>query len=748
MIHITKVRSALILRRALLLMALGVWSAGLSAEDSLPLPEPLNPTHCGPTGIGADAEGSGELELEAGQMQREGGKVNLSSDVRARRGSLRASAEAMQVDEKKEHASLSGGVRMSEPGVTLEAEQAELEYAQGRVEVTHARYRLSGGGTGQARRLTRNPDGVLEADEASYSTCALEDPAWSLQAETVRIDPGEGQGEARNAVFRLGGTPVMVLPWVGFPVGDARKSGWLMPEFGTSDDLGYSLELPYYFNLAPHYDAMLSARYMGRRGFQIKPSARYRTHHGAGTVGTEFLSDNETDDDRYLMHWRHSGARPNGWDYKVNYTNVSDGDYLSDFKSGIHGLSSTRLRQEAHVAYRSADWTFNAALEGSDPLKDRGEQWDRVPKIRTKGVFRVPSVGLVLTPVLGVDVFRGDLEQLDVQGERYDASLVATRRFAGPGWQVTPRLQWRHTQYELEYSNKAKAAAALLDKKLDRSPSRTLPIFSIDARSRFERRLEDGALQTLEPRLFYLNRQRRDHSDLPIFDSRKMDPDFDTMFRIARGSGPDRVGAADLMAAGVTTRVIDPVSGYLRLRARFGRVWYFRKLGEGNDGDHAKSAWAAEFEWRPMPQLQIRSALRFDPGGKGSDTTWASHMIGWDGANGERLQARYIRRAGEMEQADAQALLPLGGNWQLAARYRYDMREGRDLELLSALEYSGCCMTVGVGAWKVRRDDGLPGEEYENRVMLQIRFHGLAGFGEDIAARMRRELDGEPAWSH
>lgn len=738
-------------RRLLLLIALGAGSPGSWAQDSLPLPEPLEPQHCGPMEIGAGAGGGGELELEAGQARRGGGKANLSSDVRVRRGALRASAETLQVDEEQEHAALGGGVRISGPGMALEAEQAELEYGKGRVAVTDARYRLSGGGTGRARRLTRSPEGVLQADEASYSTCALEDPAWSLAAETVRIDPGAGQGEARNAVLRLGPMPVMVLPWVGFPVGDARKSGWLMPESGVSDDLGHSLELPYYFNLAPHYDLVLAGRYMGRRGFQVKPGARYRTRHGAGAVNLEYLSDNEYDDDRYLTHWRHSGARPNGWDYQVNYTGVSDGDYLGDFKSGIDGLSKTRLRQEAHAAYRSADWTFSAGLEGSDPLKGRREQWDRVPKIRTQGRFRVPAAGLVLTPVLSADAFRGDLESLHVQGERYDASLVTTRKFAGAGWQVTPRLQWRHTHYELEFSDAAKEAAALRDEELDRSPSRTLPIFSIDARARLERRLEDGALQTLEPRLFYFNRQRRDHSAIPNFDSRRMDPDFDTMFRIARATGPDRVGPADLLATGVTTRVVDPVSGYLRLQARLGRVWYFRAPGafiQGNEGDHSKSAWAAEFEWRPTPQIQVRSAMRFDPGSKGSDTTWASHAVGWDGANGERLQARYVRRVGEMEQADAQALLPLGGNWRGVARYRYDMREGRDLELLAALEYQGCCMTVGVGAWKIRRDDGLSGEEYEKRVMLQVRFHGLAGFGEDVVGRMRRELDGRPAWAY
>lgn len=741
----------LILRRTLLLMTLGVWGSGLWAQDSLPLPEPLDPAHCGPKEIGTEPGNGNELEVEAGQVKRENGRVELSSDVRLRHGPWRVRAKSVTAHEDKKEAKLSDGVHVSGPGVVMEAERMELNYERMHAEVENARFRVASGAAGQARRLVRSEDGLVEAESVIYTTCALEDPAWSLHAETVQVDPEKKQGDAYNATLKIGSVPILYLPWIGFPIGDARKSGWLIPELGTSDDLGYSLELPYYLNLAPHYDAVLSARYMRRRGLQLRPSGRYRTHHGAGALAVEYLDDKEDDDDRYLLHWRHNGVRPNGWDYQVNYTDVSDREYLEDFKSGIYGLSRTRLRQEAHVAYRSADWTFSAAVQGSDPLKDEIEQWDRVPKIRTKGVFRVPSAGLVLTPVLAVDAFRGNLDMLGFQGERYDASLVATRKFAGTGWQVTPRLQWRYTRYSLTYSDAVEAAAEEEGVSLDRSPSRTLPIFSVDARTRFERHLENGALQTLEPRLFYFNRQRRDHSDIPVFDSRRMDPDFDTMFRIARAVGPDRVGAADLLAAGLTTRIIDPVSGYLKLRARVGRIWYFRSPGgliQGNEGDHAKSAWATEIDLRPVPQLQIRSALRFDPGHEGSSTSWASHMIGWNGANSERFQVRHIRRAKEMEQTDAYALLPLYEHWRLALRYRYDLRKGRDLELLSALEYKGCCMTVGVGAWKVRRENGSPGEEYENRVMLQIHFHGLTGFGEDVVARMHRGLDGEPVWFH
>ena len=653
----------------------------------------------------------------------------------------------MVIDEREERAYLSGGVRLSGAAVALEGEKAELDYVRNRAEAADVRYRLDGGGTGEAQQLTRREDGTLVIKGASYSTCALENRTWSLNAETVEIDPGRGQGEARNVVFRLGPVPLMAAPWIGFPVGDARKSGWLVPEVGTSDDLGYSLDLPYYLNLAPHYDAVLSARYMRRRGLQFKTDGRYRTRYGTGAISAEYLSDQQSGDDRHLLRWRYSGARPDGWDYRLDYTVVSDGAYLEDFESGIPGLSAVRLRQEAGIAWRSGAWNVRAALTGSEPLKDRDEQWDRLPKVRAAGTFRLPSLGLVLKPLMAVDVFRGDLDRLPYQGERYDASVVILRPFAGAGWQLTPRLQWRHTQYELDYSQAERDRRESLGLSRDRSPGRTMPIFSVDARTRFERRTEDGAMQTLEPRLFYINRPRREQQHLPIFDTRRMEPDFDALFRVARAAGRDRLSAADILVAGVGTRVIDPVSGYVRLRAQVGRMWFFRSPGTVIEGDHGKSAWAAQAEWRPASQLRVRAALRYDPHREGNNTIWSSYAIGWDGAGERRLQLRYIRRDGEMEQADAQALWPLGGRWRVALRHRYDLRESRDLELLSSVEYEGCCVTVGVGAWRVRREAGQPGEEYENRLMFQVRFHGLAGFGEDGAARLRQEMDGQPVWT-
>ena len=719
----------------LLLAAAGLLPAAAAAE--LPAPAPFEPEACGAPAA-APAGGSGELELEADELSRDGDRLRLRGNARLRRGAWRGAAERVAIDAERERAVLEGDARLSGPGARLEAPRAEFDYGTGEAELVDARYR-AGNAAGRAARLVRRADGALRIEDASYTACAPADPAWRLEAEAIEIDPAAGEGEARGAVLHLGGAPVLALPWLAFPVGDARRSGWLTPELGASDGLGYSLALPYYFNLAPHYDLTLTPRYMRRRGPMLEARGRYRTRTGGGELRGGLVDDREADDERHLLHWRHRAQAADGrWDARVRYTHVSDRDYLSDFASGLRGESSTRLRQAARAAWRGADWRAELGVAGSAPLGDHGETWDRLPRARARAelLWR----GLVVAPEYAGDAFRGDAPEVAVEGERHMLGVGVARPVRGAGWELTPRVRFRHTRYRLRPAGSGAEIA-------ERSPTRTTRTASLDARARFERRTAAGALHTLEPRLFYLNRPRRDESALPRFDSRAREPDYAALFREDRHAGLDRAPAADQLAAGVVTRLHDPVTGYLKLQAQLGRVWHFRDPDPEDPGRPAHSAWAGQIDYRPAPAWLLRVGLRHDPGRAGADTPWVSHLLRWR-AGERQAQLRYLRRAGELEQAAAHALLPLGGGWRLAARYRYDLRAERDLELLAALEYRGCCMTVGLGAWKVRRDDPRPGEDSETRVLLQLRLHGLAGFGENPARRLRQELDGLPAWPH
>ena len=67
--------------------------------------------------------------------------------------------------------------------------------------------------------------------------------------------------------------------------------------------------------------------------------------------------------------------------------------------------------------------------------------------------------------------------------------------------------------------------------------------------------------QTLEPRLLYVNTPYRKQSTLPNFDSASRDFNYESIFTENAFSGVDRVSDSHELTAGVTTRLLDPVTG-------------------------------------------------------------------------------------------------------------------------------------------------------------------------------------------
>jgi LPS-assembly protein len=173
---------------------------------------------------------------------------------------------------------------------------------------------MDGGARGAASSIEINQEGRLELDDVNYTTCPPESNDWLLEASDIDLDTEEGVGTARSVKLRFQGIPILYAPYLSFPIGDARKSGILTPEFGSSGRSGRALSVPYYWNIAPNYDATLTPRLLSDRGFQVLSEFRYMTKRNDGTLKFDYLPDddkylpadpNETDTDRQLLDVEH-----------------------------------------------------------------------------------------------------------------------------------------------------------------------------------------------------------------------------------------------------------------------------------------------------------------------------------------------------------------------------------------------------------------------------------------------------------
>ena len=188
----------------------------------------------------------------------------------------------------------------------------------------------------------------------TYSGCNCEKPSWYIKATTVDVDFDENEGVARNGVLYFKDVPILASPYMTFPVKKERKSGFLVPTYGTTSQGGLDISIPYYFNLAPNYDLTLQPRYFSKRGTQLGGEFRYMGWAYNGTlVGTYLPNDQIRDRDRWMFRWTHQQVLGNGFYTDWDYAKVSDNNYFRDISQlGLNQASTTYLPQRGSVGVR------------------------------------------------------------------------------------------------------------------------------------------------------------------------------------------------------------------------------------------------------------------------------------------------------------------------------------------------------------------------------------------------------------
>ena len=91
--------------------------------------------------------------------------------------------------------------------------------------------------------------------------------------------------------------PLIYVPW--FQMADPtvkRKSGFLMPSYGHSNQLGNTLQVPYYFALSDHYDFTFAPMYTEKAGTLLLGNWRQRMSSGAYSVELAGVWDDGTFD--------------------------------------------------------------------------------------------------------------------------------------------------------------------------------------------------------------------------------------------------------------------------------------------------------------------------------------------------------------------------------------------------------------------------------------------------------------------
>jgi len=730
-------------------------------------------------------------DIEGDQLTGTSVVPNYQGNVALKRGDQFLGTDNLSFDTESGNYIAEGNVRYQDSSIRMKARRAEGNQESDTHKISDIQYQLvSRRGNGGAESIDLQ-GAVGQMHRSTYTTCDPSQPVWKLSAPQIEVDNDAGFGTARNAVLRIGKVPILWAPYFKFPIDDRRQTGLLYPQVGLSGRNGFDYTQPIYLNLAPNFDDTLMPRYMSKRGFMLDNEFRYLYDGGRGELLTAYLpNDKLRDKDRGRVEFSGYHNINANWQARASLAWVSDERYLEDFSNRLLGVTTSNLQSQIGIYGTGENWTGGlmadywqltdyTLTEASLPYARQPRlfvNWDKplLPWLET-GVYAeaVNFTHLDVHETFGADQ---EYERTGVSrsmdgGSRLDVKPYVSMPFSGAAWYVTPTLAYRYTGYDLERGladdiRRQNLIAAGIDPATatpdqlrgNTSPSRSLPIGTIDAGLFFDRETKIGDtrfLHTLEPRLFYLRTPYRDQSDLPVFDTRDFTFSWGQLFRDSRYSGADRQNDANQLTMAVSTRFIDQDTGKERFSGSIGQILYFDDSrvtlnSSETPVEQGKSAWIADTNYMINDRWTLGATYQWDPKYKREDlaSVRARYLMSNDGIVNLTYRSRLNPQASTtatrrdrtlLEQADLSFLYPLNERWSLVGRYYYSIQDRAPLEIIGGVQWDSCCLAVRAIARRyVRNREG----ELNNSFQIEFVLKGLSSIGQNTDRTLRRAILG------
>ncbi len=729
-------------------------------------------------------DGKLPLFFEADAMDGTSGeRTHAFGSVRLRQGEMRVRANDLVHTQADNTARASGNVRIVSNGNLFTGPELtlRLDTLEGNFIRPHFWFARTQAG-GQAELVEFLGENRLRAHRTSYSSCTPDDepdgtpgrPDWELQTSQVDLDFDKSEGEAKNAVIRFMGVPLLAAPSLTFPLDNQRKSGFLPPSFYFDSASGFELSAPYYWNIAPNRDATIAPTLSARRGVGADLEFRYMEAQDTGKLRVFGLPEDKLrGGTRGLIDFMHKGSLGKTdalaqTTYDIKLLRASDDDFWKDFSHiqfsttprlyDSHANVETTLNQR-YWGLGNSQTTFYGSVQSWQTLRDLDPKSDPTQSSIDTPYRREPQLGFrsrsvndggVVFGLQGEFNRFGNADPTKVVGNRVNANAIVERPFTLGGLNVLPRATLRSVSYDLDKVAEGNR----------RSATTVTPTFSLDSGFSMERSTRffgRDLVQTLEPRVLYVYTPYHRQSDLPLFDSAPRDFNQYAVYTDNAYTGGDRISDANQVTVGVQSRLLDSKTGAEALRLGIAQKvlladqrinplssqpvtqrlsdlllqastsvipnWSVDSTVQYSAQNHQTEQGAMTVRYYPGTWRTVSATYRY--------TRAASEQveIGW--------QWPFAGRTPPLEQVMTQATSPdlldlnprrptpggaCGGTWYTVGRMTHSMRDKRVINSLVGVEYDAGCWIGRVVTERV----ALGSSKANTRVMFQLELLGLS----------------------
>ena len=673
------------------------------------------------------------IQADKGNIQA-AGISTLSGDVIIQQNDASFNADKAQFDRRSNLIEAQGHVIFSSAGMALKSDSVNYNLEAHTGTINQAEYVIGAEGAhGKSARIIQQDKNNLTLKNATFTTCPIGIDSWFFRSSEIKLNRKKQIGTAKNVTLKVGKVPVFYFPWLNFPLNNQRLSGFLAPSIRLQSNAGISI--PYYWNIAPNYDATFTLTSLKERGLKLDSEFRYLTRQHQGIINYDFIpkdhaiNEDEGEQRRHYFNINHVTTLSKQTHIKLHAEGVSDRNYFDDFSSSLEDSSRSALQRRLEITNNTAPWKSSAAIEDYQVIDINDAPYSKLPELTLSYAPEKPSKAFKLG--LDAEYVYFDKDS-GVTGSRANLKLKGSKKWGTDAWYFKPSISLNHTLYVLNGSTQNQI-------------NRTLPTLTLDTGLFFDREFiakSKPYTQTLEPRIFYTHTPFKDQSKIPIFDTALRN--FSTssqLFSENRFTGKDRIADTNQITFAVTSRIQDRANGNELFKASIGQVYHF--------DDNKVTLPGSTLHEGKRSDLVLELSGRLNENFRIASTTLWNHekkripsyelRLNYQDDKKRIANISFRQLDTELKQLSFSGAMPLNNKWSVVTSIDHDIKNSRNLEALAGIEYQDCC-------WKtrlvVKRYLNADNESYETPVFLEFELKGLGNIGTGASRELKDKIYG------
>ena len=628
------------------------------------------------------------------------GNLIFSGDVRVETNLLKIKATTAIFNEVLSLLTLQGDVSIETSSVHISGKKVIANFSEQLFQASEAKYLLKKGPTGNADEISVNSSGNLVISDITYSNCNIDDPFWHVTANKITLLKDQNNALIKGISLKIKGYRVFYMPILRTAIGNKRMTGFLAPSLSKGSK-GLDISIPYYFNLAPNYDLVLSPKIITSRGAGLSSNFNYLTKHISGKImfsgilnDREFKEEMGESSDRWLIQWFQRSDLLDNLSTKINFSSVSDMYYFRDIGDDHYGQNKTSyLKRNASIKWKNKNLKVIIGLNSFQNLTPYAlEEYRSLPSLEVKVAKNIKEFSY--TGKVLLDKFKLS-----------DGSFLAL-----PNQDIKRTFISNSLKYEKETmfsKNFIQFGSDYRNHNFKGDNIRDTTFWAVLESKMFLEKITSSSFSSLSPLIRYVYSEENKLFNTPWIDSQKLPLNY---YRLLRGniySGYDKKNYANNIVAGLEYSATSKKNKHTEIV--LGQAFYLKNDFENSEHQKVKnSPTIIEFSINDNNKFRYHGALEWNHKSNKIDNAYLAFIV--NKVKAHRVELRSIFRRNQyltdkflwndnqkkISQIEGIFESSITSSWKLFSRWKKDLNTSKSLDISYGAKYSNCCLEIGI----------------------------------------------------